>query len=150
MPTPLPELLALLPTLNSPDVPIVYAVEGDRIVARWDVVSAQTLYPAEFATIDRDFSVTVTFDPKKGTWKSKDHETQTTSSFGAGGLSFGTSTFSGKKIGKEFHLELGGITTTPDGVSPVLAWSFDSARIKQPLFAFLEQHGWTKKRGLFG
>jgi len=150
MPTPLPELLALVPTLNSPDVPIVYATDGDRIVARWDVVSAQTLYPTEFATIDRDFSITVTLDEKKGTWKSKDHETQTTSSVRRDGFSFGTGSFSGKKIGKEFHLELGGITNTPDGLSPVLAWSFDSDRIKAPLFAFLEQHGWTKKRGLFG
>ena len=150
MATPLPELLALVPTLNSPDVPIVYAAEGDTIVARWDVVSAQTLYPTEFATIDRDFSVTVTFDEKKGTWKSKDHETQTTTSLGSGGFSFGTSTFSGKKSGKEFHLELGGLTRQDGELSPVLAWSFDSSRIKQPPFAFLEQHGWTRKRGLFG
>ncbi len=150
MPTPLPELLALVPTLNAPDVPIVYAADGDRIIARWDVVSAQTLYPTEFAAIDRDFSVTVTFNQDKGTWKSKDRETQVTSSVGLGGLSFDASTFSGKKIGKEFRLELGGISNTLDGVSPVLAWSFDSSRIKQPLFAFLEQHGWTRKRGLFG
>jgi hypothetical protein len=146
----LAETLAAVPTLNKPDLPIVYAAEGDTIVARWDVVSAQTLYPAESDTIDRDFSVTVKFDEAKGTFTSKDHETQTTSSFGSGGISFGTSTFSGKKVGKEFHLELGGISNTADGVSPVLAWSFDSARIKQPLFTFLEQHGWKKKRGLFG
>jgi hypothetical protein len=150
MATPLPELLALVPTLNSPDVPIVYAAEGDTIVARWDVVSAQTLYPTEIATIDRDFSVTVTFDPKKGSWKSKDHETQITSSTTSGGFSFGASSFSGKKSGKEFHFEVGGLTRQDGEPSPVLAWSFDSSRIKQPLFAFLEQHGWTKKRGLFG
>jgi hypothetical protein len=150
MATPLPELLALVPTLNSPDVPIVYAAEGDTIVARWDVVSAQTLYPTEFATIDRDFSVKVTFDPKKVTWKSKDRETQITSSTTSGGFSFGASTFSGKKSGKEFHFEVGGLTRQDGEPSPVLAWSFDSSRIKQPLFAFLEQHGWTKKRGPFG
>ncbi|WP_395638405.1 hypothetical protein [Pseudolysinimonas sp.] len=150
MPTPLPELLALVPTLNSPDVPIVYAVEGDTIVARWDVVNAQTVYPTEFATVDRDFSVTVTFDEKKGTWRSKDHETQSTTSFGPGGIRMEKSFFSGKKVGKEFHLELGGLTRQNGELSPVLAWSFDTARIKKPLFAFLEQHGWTKKRGLFG
>jgi hypothetical protein len=144
------ETLAAVPTLNSPDVPIVFAAEGDTIVARWDVVSAQTLYPNEFATIDRDFSVTVTLDEAKGTYKSKDRETHTESSFGAGGFHFEKSTFSGKKVGKEFHFELGGISKTDDGISPVLAWSFDTARIKEPLFAFLEQHGWKKKRGLFG
>lgn len=150
MTTPLPELFTQVPTLNRPDVPILYSAEGDTIVARWDVVNAQTLYPTEFETIDRDFRVVVTFDEKKGTYKSKDHDTQVTSSAGRGGLSWGASTFSGKKSGKSFTLKLGGVTNTPEGITPVLAWSFDTARIKDPLFAFLEQHGWTKKRGLFG
>ena len=150
MPTPLPELFAAVPALNSPDVPIVYAVEGDAIVARWDVVSAQTVYPREFATIDRDFSVTVTFDEGRGTYKSKDHDSQSGWSLGGGGLRFEASTFSGKKAEKSFHLELGGISNTPDGLQPGLIWSFDTARIKEPLFAFLEQHGWERKRGLFG
>lgn len=150
MPTPLPELLASVPTLNDPGIPIVYSVEGDTIVARWDVVSAQTLYPNEIATLDRDFSVTVTFDEGKGTYKAKDHDVQTRSSIGLGGLGWSRKSFSGTKIEKSFSLELGGISKTPDGVQPGLAWSFDTARIKEPLFAFLTQHGWEKKRGLFG
>jgi hypothetical protein len=32
----------------------------------------------------------------------------------------------------------------------VLAWSFDTSKIKTPLFAFLEANGWTHKKGLFG
>ena len=150
MPTPLPELLAAVPTLNRPDIPIVYTVEGDAIVGRWDVVSAQTVYPNEFATVDRDFSVTVTLDERKGTYTSKDREGHTEFSMRRGGISFGTRGFAGKKIGKEFHLEVGGLTRNHDELQPALVWSFDTARIKDPLFAFLEQHGWTRKRGLFG
>lgn len=144
------DTFAAVRSLNSPDVPIVYAVEGDKIVARWDVVKAQTLYPNELKTIDQKYSVTVTLDEAKGTYTSKDHETKMNVSVTPGKISFGSSTFAGKKSGKEFHLQLGGISKTPDGITPALVWSFDSARIKEPLFAFLEQHGWTKKRGLFG
>jgi hypothetical protein len=70
--------------------------------------------------------------------------------FGTGGFSFGSSTFSGKTNKKEFSFELGGISKTDDGITPVLAWSFDTSRIKTPLFAFLKENGWTEKKGLFG
>lgn len=71
-------------------------------------------------------------------------------SAGSGGLSFGTSTFSGTTNKKEFSFEFGGANKTDAGVSPVLAWSFDTSKIKDPLFAFLEKNGWTHKKGLFG
>jgi hypothetical protein len=71
-------------------------------------------------------------------------------SVGAGGLSFGSSGFSGKENKKEFSFEFGGINKTDDGVSPVLAWSFDTSKIKTPLFAFLEANGWAHRKGLFG
>jgi len=151
MTTPLPELLALVPTLNTdPKQPFVYEVKGNTIVGKWDIVSAKSLYPKEFKTIDKKFSVTVEFDEKKGTWKSKDRAKNTNSSFTGGGFSIGGDSFSGKTSGKGFSFELGGINATKDGLSPVLAWSFDTARIKTPLFDFLEKNGWTKKKGLFG
>ena len=56
----------------------------------------------------------------------------------SGGLSWGKSTFSGKTTKKEFSFTLGGVHNTEEGVSPVLAWSFDTDKIKQPLFSFLE------------
>src|SRR4051812_30873851 len=150
-PTPLAELLAKVPSLNSPNEPIVFEVDGDKLVAKWDVVRAKSLYPKEFRTIDKKFSVTVDFvDEKKGLYKSKDREKSSGASVGLGGASFGTSSFSGKKSEKSFSFEIGGITKTDDGISPALAWSFDTARIKGPLYAFLEQNGWTKKKGLFG
>ena len=148
--TPLAELLAKVPTLNDPKEPFTYVVKGNSIVAKWDIVRAKSLYPKEFKTIDKKFQVTVEFDEKKGTWKSKDKAKSTESSIGTGGISFGSSSFSGKTAGKEKSFEFGGINKTKDGVSPVLAYSFDTGRIKKPLFDFLETNGWKKKKGLFG
>ena len=150
MTTPLPELFAKVATLNDPAQPFSYEVVGDTIVGRWDIVKAQSLYPTEFTTIDKDFTVTVEFNEGKGTFKSRDQEKTSNSSFGTGGFSVGSSTFSGKTSKKEFSFEFGGINKTEDGVSPVLAWSFDTAKIKDPLFAFLEANGWKRKKGLFG
>jgi hypothetical protein len=148
--TPLSDLLAQVPSLNDPAQPFLYAVKGKTIVGSWDIVKAKSLYPKEFKTIDKKFSVTVDFDEKKGTWKSKDRAKNSGMSVGAGGVSFGSSGFSGKESEKSFGFELGGINKTKDGISPVLAWSFDTSKIKQPLFDFLEKNGWTKHKGLFG
>ena len=70
--TPLADLFAKVPALNNPNEPITFVVDGDRLVAKWDIVRAKSLYPKEFKTIDKKFSVTVDFDEKKGTYKSKD------------------------------------------------------------------------------
>lgn len=148
--TPLKELLAKVPSLNDAGEPFTYTVKGNTIIAKWDIVRAKSLYPKEFKTIDKKFQVTVEFDEKKGTWKSKDKAKSTESSIGTGGISFGSSSFSGKTAGKEKSFEFGGINKTKDGLSPVVAYSFDTARIKKPLFDFLEANGWTKKKGLFG
>ena len=150
MTTPLAELLAKVPSLNVPDQPFTYEVDGDRIVGSWDIVKAKSLYPAEFSTIDRKFSVTVEFDEKKGTWKSKDRDSTSGVSVNSGGLSWGKSGFSGQKSEKSFSFEFGGVNKTEDGISPVLAWSFDTELIKKPLFDFLEANGWKQKKGLFG
>lgn len=150
MTTPLPELLAQVPALNDPAQPFTYEVDGNRVVGKWDIVRAKSLYPTEFKTIDKKYSVTVEFDEKKSTYKYKDHEKSSNVSFGGGGVSFGTSSFSGKTNKKEFSFELGGINKTDEGISPVLAWSFDTSRIKTPFFDFLDKNGWTHKKGLFG
>ena len=150
MTTPLKELLALVPSLNDPAQPFTFEVKGDSLVGKWDIVRAKSLYPKEFKTIDKKYSITVDFDEKKGTYKYKDREKSSGMSVNGGGLSFGTSGFSGKTSKKEFSFELGGANITDEGISPVLAWSFDTSRIKTPLFAFLEANGWKHKKGLFG
>ena len=58
--------------------------------------------------------------------------------------------FKGKSTKKEFSFEFGGVNKTDEGVSvdPVV-YSFETGRIKEPLFGFLEQHGWERKKGFF-
>ena len=150
MTTPLKDLLAQVPTLNDPAQPFTFEVKGDSIVGKWDIVRAKSLYPKEFKTIDKKYSITVDLDEKKSTYKYKDREKSSGMTVNSGGLSFGTSGFSGKTSKKEFSFELGGINKTDEGISPVLAWSFDTSRIKTPLFDFLAKNGWTHKKGLFG
>ena len=150
MTTPLADLLTQVSTLNDPAQPFTFEVKGNSIIGKWDIVRAKSLYPKEFKTIDKKYSITVDFDEKKSTYKYKDREKSSGMSVNSGGLSFGTSGFSGKTSKKEFSFELGGINKTDEGLSPVLAWSFDTSRIKTPLFDFLAKNGWTHKKGLFG
>jgi hypothetical protein len=150
MTTSLAELLAQVPALNDPAQPFTYTVKGNTIVGAWDIVRAKSLYPKEFKSIDKKYSITVEFDEKKSTYKYKDREKSSGFSAGTGGISFGSSGFSGKENKKEFSFELGGVNKTDAGISPVLAWSFDTSKIKTPLFAFLEKNGWEHKKGLFG
>ena len=148
MTTPLADVLAAVPSLNDPNEPFAYAVEGDTIVGSWDIVKATSLYPTELTSIDKDYRITVTFDVAKGTFDFNEVDTTTSSSIDAGGASFEKSFFSGKGTRKEFSFELGGVNKTDDGISmdPV-TYSFSTKRIKEPLFTLLEQHGWNRKKG---
>jgi len=152
MTTPLPELLAKVETLNDPANPFTYVVEDGKIIGKWDIVKAQSLFPTEYKTIDKKFAVIITLDEGKGTWKPRETDSEARSKVDASGISFGgeANTFSGKRTQKSFSFTLGGVNKTEDGLSPVLKWSFDSDKIKGPLFDFLEAEGWKRKKGLFG
>ena len=153
MTTPLKELLARVPTLNDPANPFSFEVKGKSIVGKWNIVSAKSLFPTEYKSVDKKYQVTIDFDEKKGTWKPKEKSSESGASIGSGGISFGSSssTFSGKSANKGFSFEAGGISKKKgEAASPVLAYSWDIAKIKEPLYAFLESEGWTRKKGLFG
>jgi len=154
MTTPLPELLALVPTLNDPAQPFTYIVKGDSIIAKWDIVSAKSLYPTEYKSVDKKFQVTINFDEKKGTWKPKEKTSDSGSSVGDGKISFGGSVggFSGKSSSKGASFEFGGVNKKKgeDATLAPLVYSWDTAKIKTPLFDFLEANGWKRKKGLFG
>jgi hypothetical protein len=145
------DLLAAVPSLNSPEHPFTYGVEGDTIVGRWDIVRATSLYPTEVTHIDKDYRVVVELDEDKHTYDYTDHESTTTASADGGGLHGEHEVFKGKMKKKEFSFEFGGVNKTDEGVSmnPVV-YSFDTDKIKDPLFAFLEKQGWEKKKGFFG
>jgi hypothetical protein len=149
-PTPLAAVRAAVPSLNDPQQPFTYAVEGSKIVGSWDIVKATSLYPTELTHLDRDYRLEVELDEDEHSYDYEDHESSTSASVGGDGLSFEKDFFKGKEKKKEFSFEFGGVNKTDEGVSvaPVV-YSFDTDKIKDPLFAFLEQHGWERKKGFF-
>jgi hypothetical protein len=149
-PAPLAELLAAVPSLNDPGQPFTYSVEGDKIVGTWDIVKATSLYPTEVTHVDKSYRLEVELDQDGHTYDYEDHESETTAGLDGGGLHVEKNLFKGKEKKKEFSFEFGGVNKTDEGVSmaPVV-YSFDTDKIKQPLFALLEQHGWEKKKGFF-
>ena len=147
----LSETLAAVPSLNDAKEPFSYAVQGSQIVGTWDIVKATSLYPTEVEHLDKKFSITVTLDEGKGSYDFSETHTEEHGSISSGGASWGTSGFKGKSSSKEFSFSFGGVNKTDEGVSmkPVV-YSFETSRIKDPLFAFLTQHGWQpEKKGFF-
>ena len=147
--TPLRELLAAVPSLNQPDQPFTFEVDGDKIVGRWDIVKATSLYPTEIDHLDKKYKIVVDLDEDEGTFDFDEKKTDTHAKLDGDGFSFGTEGFSGKSTSKEFGFEFGGVNKTDEGVSlkPVV-YSFETSRIKEPLFTFLESHGWKREKGL--
>jgi hypothetical protein len=147
--TPLRELLAAVPSLNQPDQPFTFEVDGDKIVGRWDIVKATSLYPTEVTHLDKKYKIVVDLDEDEGTFDFDEKESKSSAKLDGGGLSFGKEGFSGKSSSKEFSFEFGGLNKTDEGVSlnPVV-YSFETSRIKEPLFTFLESHGWKREKGL--
>ena len=124
--TPLADLLAAVPSLNDPQQPFTYAVDGHKIVGTWDIVKATSLYPTEVTHIDKGYRLEVELDEDEHSYDYEDHESETSATLDGDGLHLSQGAFKGKTKKKEFY-------------------SFDTDRIKDPLFGFLEQHGWEKK-----
>jgi hypothetical protein len=140
------DLLAAVLSLNDPVQPFTFGVEDGRIVGRWDIVKATSLYPTEVTHVDKDYRIEVELDDDGHTYDYEDHTSETHASADGDGLHVSKGAFKGKTRTKEFSFEFGGVNKTDEGVSmaPVV-YSFDTDKIKEPLFAFLEQHGWEKK-----
>lgn len=149
MTTPLEKLLEAVPTLNSPQEPFVFTVDGHKIVGSWDIVKATTLYVSELETIDKKYKITVTFDQDNGTYDFNEVKTSSEGSVKTTGASFRKEAFSGKSSSKEFSFSFGGLRKTKKGITAMpLVYSFSTAKIKDPLFDFLKQNGWKRKQGL--
>ena len=145
------DLLAAVPSLNKADQPFEYAVVGDTIVGTWDIVKATSLYPTEVEHVDKSYSITVELDEDKATYDFEERKASTEASAGGDGLSMKKEGFIGKSSSKEFSFSFGGVNKTEEGVSMApVAYSFETSRIKEPLFGFLEEHGWKRKKGFLG
>ncbi|MES2169668.1 MAG: hypothetical protein V4479_02940, partial [Actinomycetota bacterium] len=142
----------LVPSLDDPKNPFSYAVVGDTIVGTWNIVNAKYLEWKQAGTIDENYQLTVKFDEKK---KRFDFDEKKQSASSSAGVDDGTlhiggekSFFSGKSIGKSFSFETGGVYENKGKVAPYLAYTFETKRIKQPLFDLLKKNGWKVKEGL--
>jgi hypothetical protein len=152
--------LADVGSLNVPDLPFSFAAQGDTIVGTWVVTDARYLTLRSAGEIDDTYTVTVHLDERTGTYRLEDRTVQGEAevSLRDGKLAFGgeRNAFRGRKVGRSFSFEAGGIyrKAGQEGLAPYLASSFDSDRITGPLVAFLEQHGWKRRKGflagLFG
>jgi hypothetical protein len=153
--TPLAQLLAGVPALNGPQNDFVYTVVGDTVVGTWNIVSAKFVdLDATAGTIDKDYSITVTFNEKKERFDFSETRHDSSTHVGLdsnGGLSIGGEKefFKGKSTSKEFSFTFGGANKTAAGVSPVLSYKFETSLIKDPLFGYLKQNGWKAKSGWF-
>ena len=143
------------PLAQRPEGAVHLHRKGNSIIAKWDIVSAKSLYPTEYKSVDKKFQVTVDLDEKKGTWKPKEKSSDSGSSISSDGtIGFGKSVggFSGKSSNKGVSFEFGGVNKKKgeDATLAPLVYSWDTAKIKKPLFDFLEANGWKRKKGLFG
>lgn len=154
MTTPLPELFAQVPALKDPREPFTYEVIGNTITGRWDIVHASFVEWKNGGTIDEDYVIVVDFNEGKGTFDFQEtkRESESAVTVDGGTIGFGTKkkTFVGKSSSKSFSFRSGGVFNTPEGSSGALTYEFETKRIKQPLFDFLEQAGWKRKKGFLG
>ncbi len=157
-PTTLAQTVADVESLNKPDQPFHYRVEGNQIIGEWKYLDANWAAPLAAGKVDKDFRVTVTLNETEHTYSSRDHLSQSGSSISFNSdedVSFGhtSSNFSGHMIRKEFGFGMGKAKQPQNETAiggPTYQYSFDTNTIKQPLFDFLAQHGWQKQKGFFG
>lgn len=137
-----------LTVLNHDDQPWEVTVEGDSLVARWKWMDARFFGIAEVTDETKEFTFRVTLDDK-GKWHEEDSSKQKTANVDlkSGKISFGTSSFQGKSVGKSFTIGFGKDKTT--GEVGVQKYSFDTKTIKEPIRNYLKQCGF-KKAGFFG
>ena len=150
----LEQIAAAIPQLNDPNQPIVYAMEGTKIFARWDVAHVAFVGLLGGGTIDEEYVLTVDLDPEKSQYdfEEQKHEAETHGGISTDGtISFGgsRSTFKGKQ--KSFSYRGGLGASVAGGNTPhSYSYTFEDSRVKQPLFALLERAGYARKKGFFG
>ncbi len=123
--TPLPELLAQVPTLNVVGAPAIFAAVESTITGRWDVSSATFEQWQATHLVDERYVVTVTFVGRAGKY------------------------LLAESGGTPFPFEAGGVFRKAKqlwGIDSV--YSLEHARVRDPLVGFLTEHGFTRRRGI--
>ena len=138
------ETLTGVASLNRPDQPFSFMVEGTSIIGRWRWQD-QTLFAPDSLTNEiREFTFIVDLNDD-GTYKERTQEASTTLTAGSGGVGFQKSSFAGNSSRKRFSVSIGKDNQT--GEVGVVSTKWDSDMIKRPLREYLANLGWKPKGG---
>lgn len=152
-PTPWQDVLAHVTTLNDPQAPFSYAVDGDVIVGHWDIAKIRTLGLTSVSSYDDAYRIEIK-PVDDGVFDWVEHRSTTEASAGPGKGSASVSRFRGKSVSFSFGTTVGVAGTSKGKPTPVGTWSFSTEEIKRPVMDYLESYGWNKKKGflnrLFG
>jgi hypothetical protein len=156
-PLSLQQTLEAINSLNKAEQPFTYRTEGQQIIGEWKILDAMWAAPLAAGKVDKNYKVIVSLNETKRTYGFKEYYTESKSGIRMsddGNLSFGSekSFGSGKMIGRSFEAGVGVPNQSQNQTAiggPTYQASFNTAQIKQPLFAFLEQVGWKIKGGWF-
>jgi hypothetical protein len=138
--------------LNPPGQPFRYYCQGDQVVGTWDIADVSYADLLGGGTIDKAYAITVTLDERAGSYAYSERRTDSHTSFGTepdGSVGFSGSrqAFKGRSVSKEWG---GGFTlgraTSHGQQGSSWSYSFESARIKQPLLDLLHDAGWEPAR----
>jgi len=69
MPTPIPEMLPQIVTLNVPDQPFSFFAQGNQIIGWWDIAKVTSHYPTQVTHADESYRITDARNPgRQGPW----------------------------------------------------------------------------------
>ncbi|MGY1814548.1 hypothetical protein [Blastococcus sp. SYSU D00820] len=152
MPLSIPETCARITAeLNRPGQPFTYSCQGNEVVGTWDIADVSYSNLVAGGTIDEDYSITVTLDEASGTYDFTERRSSGRSSGGLRsdgsiGFSSSRSTFKGKTFGKSWGGGAALSATSHGQPGQTWSYSFETSRIKQPLFDLLASAGWEPEK----
>lgn len=142
--------------LNSDSLPFQYTASGNSIIGSWKIADVKWTEILGGGSVDQKYSITINLDESSRTYSYSETKTNSGTKFGfnpmTGNITFGQegSSFSGKMVGKEFGAGLGtSVTQNGQQTGNTYQYSFDTSKIKEPLFSALEQCGWQQKKSEF-
>lgn len=140
--------LHALSTLDTSNLPFTFHVDGDTIVGYWKVTDSHWFAPLGVTDEFRDYRITVSFDEDRSTYSAHERTSSKKQHLGISGYSGSFEWNSGSIARKEFKVGFGREKDDAAGVG-VHTVRFSTSQIKQPLFAFLAEQGWRRRRWLF-
>ncbi|MGY1740648.1 MULTISPECIES: hypothetical protein [unclassified Blastococcus] len=141
--------------LNPPGQPFRYTCQGNQVTGTWDIADVSYTNLVSGGTIDKDYAITVTLDEAAGTYDFVERKAESETEGGLRrdgtiGFSGQKDLFKGKSVGKQWG---GGIALRANShgeEGSTWSYSFETSRIKQPLFDLLASAGWEPaKKGFF-